>query len=89
MSAVAAGPKQCCTGRGGAWRGAAWRRKWGQGPVEGPSPGGWYGECELDVGHTTSGMFCYRCWDVEVAVVDFSRQRRSTRWLRRMTEEPT
>jgi hypothetical protein len=36
-----------------------------------------------------SGLFCYRCWEVKVGVVDFSRQRRSTRWLRRLTEEPT
>lgn len=36
-------------------------------------------EGERDVSQATSRLFYYRCWDVEVAVVDFSRQRRSTR----------
>lgn len=44
---------------------------------------------EQDVSQATSELFCCGCWGVEVAVVDFSRQRRSTLWLRRLTEEPT
>lgn len=34
---------------------------------------------ERDVSQATSGLISYRCWGVEVVVVDFSRQRRSTR----------
>lgn len=34
---------------------------------------------ERDVSQATLELFCYRCWGVEVDVVDFSRQRRSTR----------